>query len=99
MVDSTTIFVLILPPSDCERGVMNKEDMMLIPAERPAIWGLSADRKTVRLALPPLPIAGQPEPITVYVDFNVDTLDAMLERLTILRAQMLPPLPAPITRN
>jgi hypothetical protein len=33
------------------------------------------------------------------VDFNADTLDAMLERLSILRGQMLPPLPAPNKRN
>jgi hypothetical protein len=73
---------------------MNEENMMLIPAERAATWRLSADRKTVRLALPPLPIAGQPEPIKIYVDFNADTIDATLERLSILRGQMLPPLAA-----
>jgi hypothetical protein len=78
---------------------MNEENMMLIPAERAAIWRLSADRKTVRLALPPLPIAGQPEPIKIYVDFNADTIDATLERLSILRGQMLPPPPAPAKRN
>lgn len=78
---------------------MNKENIMPIAGERPTMWKLSDDRKTVRLALPPLPLAGHPEPIKVYVDFNADTLDAMLERLSILRHQMLPPLPEPSKRN
>jgi hypothetical protein len=33
------------------------------------------------------------------VDFNADTIDATLERLSILRGQMLPPPPAPAKRN
>jgi hypothetical protein len=97
-----TVFVLTPPPylrPTANEVVMNKEDIVPIAAERPTRWRLSADRKTVRLALPPLPIAGQPEPVNVYVDFNADTLDAMLERLSILRGQMLPPLPAPNKRN
>jgi hypothetical protein len=57
------------------------------------------DRSTVRFAVPPLPIAGMPEPLAVYMDFDAKTVDAMLERLTILRNQMLPPLPAPSKRN
>jgi hypothetical protein len=40
-----------------------------------------------------------PEPLAVYMDFDAVTVDAMLERLTILRRQMLPPLPAPRDRN
>jgi hypothetical protein len=53
-------------------------------------WTLSADRKTVRLAVPPLRLAGFPKPLDVYMDFDAVTVDAMLERLTILRSQMLP---------
>jgi hypothetical protein len=97
-----TVFVLTPPPylrPTANEDVMNKEDIVPIAAERPTVCRLSADRKTVRLALPPLPIAGQPEPIALYVDFNADTLDAMLERLSILRGQMLPSLPAPNKRN
>jgi hypothetical protein len=39
------------------------------------------------------------EPLAVYMDFDAQTVDAMLERLSILRGQMLPPLPAPNKRN
>ena len=33
-----------------------------------------------------------------FVEFDAKTVDAILERLTILRAQMLPRLPAPNKR-
>jgi hypothetical protein len=35
-----------------------------------------ADRKTVRLALPPLPVAGLPESVKVHMDFDAETADA-----------------------
>jgi len=42
---------------------------------------------------------GFPNPLDVYLDvymdFDAATVDAMLERLTVLRNQLLPPLPAP----
>ena len=63
------------------------------------IWTLSRDRKTVRMALPPLPLPGMPEPIMLLMDIKAQTVDAMIERLTILRSQMLPALPAPGKRN
>ena len=63
------------------------------------MWTLNADRKTVRLAVPPLRFAGRPEPLAVYMDFDAVTVDAMLERLAILRGPMLLPLPAPRDRN
>jgi len=78
---------------------MNKEDMMPIVAAQEMMWTLSADRKTVRLALPPLSLDGIPEPVTIHMNFDAGTVDAMLERLTILRSRMLPPLPAPNKRN
>jgi hypothetical protein len=53
----------------------------------------------VRLTLPPLPVAGLPEPIVVQMDFDAGTVDQIIERLTILRAQMLPALPKPMKRN
>ena len=67
--------------------------MMPIAAEQETMWTLSEDRKMARMAVPPLPIAGMPEPISVFMDFDAATVEAMLERLTILRGQMLPPLP------
>ena len=78
---------------------MDRESMMPVRANQATMWTLSADRKTVGLAVPPLRIAGMPEPLAVYMDFDAVTVDAMLERLTILRGQMLPPLPAPNKRN
>ena len=78
---------------------MNKEDMMPIVAAQEMMWTLSADRKTVRLALPPLSLDGIPEPITIHMNVEAETVDAILERLSILRSQMLPPMPAPNKRN
>ena len=57
------------------------------------MWTLLPDRKTVRLQLPGLPIAGIPEPLDVHMDFDVGTVEEMIDRLLKLRAQMLPPLP------
>ena len=59
----------------------------------------SADRKLVRLTVPPLSLDGIPEPIVIHMNFDAETVDAMLERLSILRSRMLPPLPAPTKRN
>jgi hypothetical protein len=59
-----------------------------MPAER--MWTLSGDRETVRLQLPPLPIAGMPEPLRVHLDFDAEMVDEILQRLTVLRSQMLP---------
>ena len=78
---------------------MDEEKMMPVRANQATMWALSADRKTVRLAVPPLRLAGMPEPLAVYMDFDAKTVDAMLERLTILRTQMLPPLPPSDKRN
>ncbi len=73
--------------------------MMPVKASQATMWTLSEDRWLVRLAVPPLPIAGMPEPLAVYMDFDAKSVDAMIERLTVLRSQMLPPLPAPAQRN
>jgi len=65
-------------------------DAMLaeLPAER--MWTLSEDAETVRLQLPPLPIAGMPEPLRIHLDFDTAMVDEILQRLTVLRSQMLP---------
>ena len=65
----------------------------------PMLWTLGDDRKSVRFAVPPLRLAGMPEPVHAFIKFDAKTVDAILERLTILRSQMLPPLPAPAKRN
>ena len=75
------------------------KDMMRIEAEQEQIWTLLPGRKLIRLALPDLPIAGLSTPLRVRLDFDAGTIDQMIERLTILRAQMLPRQPAPKKRN
>src|SRR5262249_51203047 len=52
---------------------------------------LSKDRRNVRFACPPMPLAGLPEPLRLFLDFDVNSVDELIERLTVPRAQMLPP--------
>jgi hypothetical protein len=78
---------------------MDKEQLRPVRANQTTMWTLSEDRELVRLAVPPLRIVGFPKPLNVYMDFDAKTVDAMLERLTILRSRMLPPLPTPGKRN
>jgi hypothetical protein len=59
-----------------------------MPAEK--MWTLSDDAETVRMQLPPLPIAGLLEPLRVHLDFDVVMVDEILRRLTMLRSRMLP---------
>jgi len=78
---------------------MDPKDMMPVEMSDRTMWTLSSDRKTVRLALPPLRLPVWAEPIAPSWTSDAETVDAMLERLTILRGQMLPPLPAPNKRH
>lgn len=55
------------------------------------LWGLSADRRSLRLELPLLPIDGRSEPVKIRVEFDTGAVDQMLKRLLELRAQLLPP--------
>jgi hypothetical protein len=55
------------------------------------LWGLSDDQRTVRLRLPPLQLASLKRPLELHFDFEADVVDQILQRLTELRAQMLPP--------
>jgi hypothetical protein len=78
-----------------DEGVaMSKDDQMPFAMEPEQMWKLSGDGRSVRLQLPPLPIEGLPEPLRVHLDFDAEALDEMLDRLAVLRAQMLPPLSA-----
>jgi hypothetical protein len=49
--------------------------------------------------LPPVKVAGLSKPICVNIDFDAGNIEQMIERLTVLRAQMLPALPKPVTRR
>ena len=66
-----------------------------MPAQGPADMFTLHDCNTVRLLLPPQSVAGLGEPLRIHLNFDAESVDEMLERLTVLRAQMLP---AP-TRN
>jgi len=60
-------------------------------APQSEMWTLSADRKTIRMKLPEMPIAGLARPLRLCLDFDAETADAILSRLAQLRVQMLPP--------
>ena len=51
---------------------------------------LLPDRRNVRFHLPPLPLAGQEEPLRLFLDFDTASVDQLIDRLLVLRAQMLP---------
>ena len=53
---------------------LDKEQMMPIRANQATMWTLNADRKTVRLAVPPLRIVGFPKPLDVFMDFDAQSL-------------------------
>jgi len=70
---------------------MSEHDEMPFTIAPEDAWTLSSDRTSVRFNLPPLPIVGLPEPLRVHLDFDAGALDQMLDRLAVLRSQMLPP--------
>ena len=63
-----------------------------LDAAQEQMWTLAGDCRSVHMTLPPFPVAGMPEPLTVHVEFDTRTIDEILQRLSVLRAQMLPPL-------
>ena len=78
---------------------MKPSDMMPIEHDQAQMWQLSADRRSVRMQLPALPVQGMPEPLRVKIHFDAGVIDQMIERLLVLRAQMLPAPPKPAQRN
>jgi hypothetical protein len=74
-------------------------NMMPIEHEQVWMWTLSADRRSVRMTLPPLPVNGLSEPIAVKIDFGAGIIEQMIERLTMLRLQMLPKPPPARKQN
>ena len=77
---------------------MAPKDMMPIEHEKEQMWILGADRRSVRMTLPPLPVAGLPKPIAVKVDLDAGVTEQMIDRLTVLRMQMLPK-PSPVRKQ
>ncbi len=78
---------------------MKPREMMPIEHDQTQMWQLSADRRSVRMTLPGLPIEGLPKPLTVNIDFDAGVIDQIIERLTVLRAHMVPPPPRPEWRH
>jgi hypothetical protein len=77
---------------------MKTTRMMPIDHDQAQMWRLSADRRSVRMELPGLPVDGIPKPLKVTIDFDAGSIDQMIERLLVLWAQMLPSPPAPAKR-
>lgn len=75
---------------------MKPSDMMPMEHDQSRMWQLNGDRRSVRMKLPGLPIEGLPQPIKMKIDFDAGVVDQMIERLLVLRAQMLP---APTKRH
>jgi hypothetical protein len=48
--------------------------------------GAFADCRSVRMQLPPLRFASSPKPIDIHLDFEAETVDEILQRLTELSA-------------
>ena len=73
---------------------MKPRNMMSMEHDQAQMWQLSTDRRNVRMELPGLAIEGMPEPIKVKINFDAGVVDQIIERLLVLRMQMLPK-PAP----
>jgi hypothetical protein len=68
---------------------MKHHGMMSVAANTSTMWTLNEGRKTVRFSLPPLRVGDTPEPLMVFMDLDAGTVDEILDRLSVLRAQML----------
>jgi hypothetical protein len=77
---------------------MKPSDMMPIEHDQAQMWQLSADRRSVRMQFG-LPVQGTAEPLLVKIDFDAVAIEQIVERLTVLRAEMLPAQPKPPKRN
>ena len=69
---------------------MKRPQMEPIAMDATLMWTLNADRRSIRLTLPPLPIPDQAKPLFVVLDFEATTIDETIDRLLSLRAQMQP---------
>jgi len=73
---------------------MKPSDMMPIELDQAQMWQLSTDRRSVRMQFG-LPVQGTPEALMVKIDFDAGAVVQIIERLTVLRAQMLLAQPTP----
>jgi hypothetical protein len=68
---------------------MAKELYTPIDVDPARMFVLTGDRKMVRLNVPPLRVASSAQRLRIHLDFDAGTIDNVLERLKILRAEML----------
>lgn len=69
------------------KGKWTMSNVLDMAPER--MWTLTDDRGSVRLHLPPLRVADMPKPLRISLDFDAEMVDEVLQRLTVLRSQML----------
>jgi len=57
-------------------------------------WAISCEDegRVARMHLPPLQLAGVRKPVNIYMDMGPEDVEALLQRLAEIRAQMFPPL-------
>lgn len=55
------------------------------------LLSLTPERTLVRLHLPPVRLDGVAKAVDVHLEFDARSVDALLQRLSELRVQMLPP--------
>jgi hypothetical protein len=63
------------------------------------MWTLNPDLQSILLTLPVLPLERMAIPLTIALELDASTVDEMIDRLTVLRAQMLPAVPKPESRH
>ena len=78
---------------------MKQREMMPIEDDQAEMWQLSADKRSVRMKLPVISVDGLSKPVRVKIDFDAGTIEQIIERLTVLRAKMLPAQSAPRLLN
>lgn len=75
------------------------QNIMPVEHDMQRMWQLAANRRSVRLSLAGLPVTGLAQPFRVNIDLDTGVVDEIIERLSILRAQMKPGLPPANKRN
>jgi hypothetical protein len=58
------------------------ENLMATGFNPANIWTLSDDRRSVRLAIPPVNLAGLAEPLKLFLDFDAGAVDELIDRLS-----------------
>ena len=55
-------------------------------------WAISCEDegRVARMHLPPLQLAGVRKPVNIYMDMGPEDVEALLQRLAEIRAQMFP---------